>query len=204
VSGELDKAFWEDHYHGSGGHREGRPSPQLVSELADLTPGTALEAGCGEGANAVWLAEHGWQVTAVDISATALRRARAHADSLGVDVSGRISWVEADLTAAPPAAAGFDLVTAHYLHPVAPFAQMVRLLADAVAPTGTLLVVGHDPADAHSSAHAPAEVSFSAEELAAGLDASCWEVEVAETRTRDDATHDTTFHDAVLRAKRRS
>lgn len=79
-------------------------TPQLVTEAAGLTPGTALDVGCGEGGDAMWLAERGWQVTAVDISATALQRAATLAAQAGPDVSGRITWRQADLTSkAPPA-----------------------------------------------------------------------------------------------------
>jgi SAM-dependent methyltransferase len=203
VTGDFGQKDWEDHYRSHASHGSRRPSPQLVAEVADLAPGTALEAGCGEGANAAWLARGGWRVTAVDISATALRRAREYAESLAADVASRIDWVEADLTAAPPDGKSFDLVTAHYVHPAGPFDELIRRLADAVAPGGTLLVVGHDPADAHSSAHAPADVSFTAGDVAAGLDPARWEVEVAETREREGARHGIMLRDAVLRARMR-
>jgi len=100
----LDEAFWEDMYRSRSAAWSGSPNPQLVTEAAGLTPGTALDVGCGEGGDAVWLAERGWQVTAVDISATALQRAATHAAQAGPDVSGRITWRQADLTSkAPPA-----------------------------------------------------------------------------------------------------
>jgi SAM-dependent methyltransferase len=141
VTDDFGEEYWEDRYRRHAEHGSRRPSPQLVAEVADLPPGTALEAGCGEGANAVWLAGSGWRVTAVDISATALRRAREYAASVGAGVEGRIDWVVADLTVAPPVTQSFDLVTAHYVHPAGPFDELVRSLADAVAPGGTLLVV---------------------------------------------------------------
>jgi SAM-dependent methyltransferase len=202
VSGEFDKAYWEDRYDDPGTHRH-PPSPQLVAEVAGLPAGVALEAGCGEGANAVWLARRGWRVTAVDISANALRRARRHAELEADAAASRIEWVEADLTAEPPVAGAFDLVSAHYVHPAGPFADLFQALVGAVAPGGTLLVVGHDPADAHSAAHGPAGAALTAEELAAGLDPAGWDVEVAETRVRDGGSHSIPLHDAVLRATRR-
>jgi SAM-dependent methyltransferase len=202
VTDDFGEEYWEDRYRRHAEHGSRRPSPQLVAEVADLPPGTALEAGCGEGANAVWLARSGWRVTAVDISATALRRAREYAASVGAGVEGRIDWVVADLTVAPPVTQSFDLVTAHYVHPAGPFDELVRSLADAVAPGGTLLVVGHDPADPHSKAHASVGVSFTAEEVAAGLDPARWKVEVAESRSREDPGQGIVLRDAVLRAKR--
>jgi SAM-dependent methyltransferase len=201
VTGDFTAEYWEDRYRGHAAHGSRRPSPQLVAEVADLAPGTALEAGCGEGANAVWLARCRWQVTAVDISVTALRRARKYAESVGADVASRIDWVTADLTAAPLGTRSFDLVTAHYVHPAGPFSELVDSLAAAVAPGGTLLIVGHDPADAHSRAHAPIDATFTAEEVAAGLDSARWKVEVAETRAREGARPGTVMRDAVLRAR---
>jgi cyclopropane fatty-acyl-phospholipid synthase-like methyltransferase len=197
----FDERYWEDRYSGHHDH-ERRPSQQLVAETAHLGPGHALEAGCGEGANAVELASRGWRVTAVDISASALDHARAYAASVASEVAGRIEWVRADLTTDPLGPEAFDLVTAHYVHPVGPFSLFFRRLAAAVAPGGTLLVVGHDPSDAHSSAHAPADASFTAEGAAAELDGAEWEVEVAETRT-GETVEGVSMRDGVLRARRR-
>jgi SAM-dependent methyltransferase len=81
VSEEFGKAFWEDRYRGHTAVRHRQPNPQLVEEAGDLAPGTALDAGCGEGADAIWLASRGCQVTAVDIATNALRRAQEHATS---------------------------------------------------------------------------------------------------------------------------
>jgi SAM-dependent methyltransferase len=87
VSGEFGKAFWEERYRGHTAVSSRRPNPQLVAEAGDLAPGTALDAGCGEGADAIWLASRGWRVTAVDFATTALRRAREHAETLGADIT---------------------------------------------------------------------------------------------------------------------
>lgn len=206
MSEEFDKAYWEDRYRG---HVAGRrpPNPQLVAEAADLAPGPALDAGCGEGADAAWLAARGWRVTAVDIAATALRRAREHAETLGSEIGGRIDWVEADLTEWTPPAESFALVSAQYVHPAAPRATLLRRLADAVAPGGTLLVVGHHPSDRHSGSHGPAAGSqHTAEEVAACLDAGRWDIVVAEARLHtvtDPHGHEITMSDAVLRARKR-
>jgi SAM-dependent methyltransferase len=192
------REFYEDLYRTRVW--SGRPNPQLVAEVADLPPGTALDAGCGEGADAVWLAERGWRVTAVDFAAAALARGAEHAP--GVD------WVRADLTAWTPPAR-YDLVSAQFLH--LPGAQRVPVfarLADAVAPGGTLLLVGHDSSDTAAGAHRPPEpdLFFTADEVAAGLDPGEWDVVVAESRARK-TTHPEgramTVHDAVVRAVRR-
>ena len=137
------RQFWESFY----GEREqvwsGRPNPLLVREVEPLTPGTALDLGCAEGADAIWLAERGWRVTAVDISQTALGRAAAHAARVGV---AGIEWVRHDLTATFPDGE-FDLVSAQFFHsPVAGDGEREKILhraAEAVAPGGTLLVAGH-------------------------------------------------------------
>lgn len=149
-----------------------------MAEAPQFASGTALDAGCGEGGNAIWLAERGWRVTAVDISPTALRRARRHAESRGADVADRIDWVEADLTAWEPSRDHFDLVTAHYVHPAGSRQDLLHRLAAAVAPGGTLFVVEHDHADEHAPAHS------SVDQLAASLDPEGWKIEVADPRVR--------------------
>lgn len=117
---EFGKAFWEERYRSHTAACSRRPNPQLVTEAGDLAPGTALDAGCGEGADAIWLASRGWRVTAVDIATTALRRARERAETLGADVTSQIDWVQADLTSWTPTEEHFDLVSTHYVHPAAP------------------------------------------------------------------------------------
>ncbi len=185
MSEEFSKAFWEERYRTHTAVCRRRPNPQLVAEAGDLVPGTALDAGCGEGADAIWLASHGWRVTAVDFATTALRRAREHAETLDAAITSRIDWVPADLTSWTPTEEHFDLVSAHYVHPAAPREALCRRLAASVAPGGTLLIVGHHPSDPHTTAHASAaEVSFTAEEVASSLDPDRWDIAVAEARSR--------------------
>jgi SAM-dependent methyltransferase len=137
-------AFWENRY----GEREqiwsGRPNRALVDVVEPLgvTPGHALDLGSGEGADSIWLAEQGWQVTGIDISATAVSRAGVHASDRGV--ADRITWLQADLAEWMPTDE-YDLVSACFLHsPVAfPREEVLRRAAGAVAPGGYLLVVGH-------------------------------------------------------------
>ena len=132
--------FWEDLYGEREQRWSGRVNAPLAARAADLAPGRALDLGCGEGADALWLAERGWTVTAVDISRTALDRARAEAARRGVVVD----WRQQDLAAAVPTGP-YDLVSAHFLQsPVAlPREQVLRGAAAELAPGGLLLVVGH-------------------------------------------------------------
>ncbi|MDG9727721.1 class I SAM-dependent methyltransferase [Streptomyces sp. DH41] len=134
--------FWENRYRDTDRVWSGRPNDLLVREASDLAPGTALDLGCGEGADAVWLASRGWRVTGVDISGTALERAAGHAADAGV--GDRVSWERHELGRSFPEGS-FDLVSAHYLQsPVALDQQAVlRDAARAVADGGTLLLVLH-------------------------------------------------------------
>ena len=136
------RQFWEAQYQKRAKPWTGRPNAILGRFAAALTPGTALDLGCGEGNSAVWLAEQGWQVTGADISATALERAARHAEDAGV--SERTRFETHDLSQSFPAGQ-FELVYALYLEsPVNfPRAQVLRRAADAVAPGGLLLIVLH-------------------------------------------------------------
>jgi SAM-dependent methyltransferase len=161
----------------------GEPNAQLVAEVTSLTPGTALDVGCGEGADAVWLAQHGWDVTAIDISDIALDRARARADSAGVDVS----FEHADLVAAPPAPGAYDLVSAQFFHlPDPPRAQAYRGLGAAVRPGGHLMVVGHYPSE--HIGHDHPERLFTTGEIVE-LFADGWQVMTSEVRERTAMHH---------------
>jgi SAM-dependent methyltransferase len=109
--------YWDDFYAEKDAVWSGKPNDLLVRYAADLSPGTALDLGCGEGGDALWLADRGWQVTAVDVSEVALRRGAAHAADAGVE--SRITWQRHDLAESFPDGT-FDLVSAQFLHsPVA-------------------------------------------------------------------------------------
>ncbi|MFJ2175011.1 SAM-dependent methyltransferase [Streptomyces sp. NPDC087851] len=141
--GESHEEFWDGRYGVSERIWSGEPNTVLVRETTGLPPGRALDLGCGEGADAVWLAERGWHVTATDISRVALGRAARHAADAGV--ADRIDWQWHDLTATFPTG-GFDLVSAHFLHSPSeefPRERILRAAAASVAPGGTLLIVGH-------------------------------------------------------------
>jgi SAM-dependent methyltransferase len=207
---EMGADFWNERYSSAPAIWSGRPNPQLVAEAAALRPGRALDVGCGEGADAIWLAEHGWTVTAVDISTVALARAEAHARRAGDDVAGRITWQQADLTVWAPEPSSFDLVSAQFLHvPPTGREALDGALRAAVAPGGLLLIVGHHPLDLETGLRRPrrADLLFTAEEAVGSLDPTGWEVLAAETRPRvvaDEGGADVTAHDAVLLARRRS
>jgi SAM-dependent methyltransferase len=137
----MDAAEWDRRYAEQPWLWTAQPNVFLVEEVAALAPGRALDLACGEGRNAVWLAERGWDVTGVDFSTVALDRARRLADDRGVAVA----LVHADLDAYEPPRRAFDLVVALYLQ-VPPVLRRVALgrAVEAVAEGGTLLVVGHD------------------------------------------------------------
>jgi SAM-dependent methyltransferase len=134
--------FWEDRYRRRGPVWSGRPNPVLVDFVGSLRPSTALDLGCGEGGDAIWLARQGWRVTAVDISSTALDRAAADAATAGD--ADRIDFQQHDLALTFPSGA-FELVSAQYLHsPIEfPRVHVLQEAASAVTPGGLLLIVDH-------------------------------------------------------------
>ena len=201
----FGKDYWEQHWqdrNGGPGSMAGHPpNPHLARELGGLVPGTALDAGCGAGAEARWLAGQGWQVTAADISASALAQAAAGA---GAD---RVQWIEADLGVWSPVTA-YDLVTTHYAHPAMPQLDFYDRLAGWVAPGGTLLIVGHlhthGARDGAPGSRPPAEASATAAAVTALLDAAEWDVVTAEELHRTVGGRAVPLHDVVVRAARRS
>jgi 2-polyprenyl-3-methyl-5-hydroxy-6-metoxy-1,4-benzoquinol methylase len=206
---QFTQEFWDDRYRSAGQLWSGQPNPQLVAQTADLAPGEALDAGSGEGADAIWLARRGWTVTAVDISAVALERAAGHAASQGEEIAGRITWRRENLRSWDPGPQRFDLVSAQFMHlPGAEQESMYRRLAAAVRPGGTMLAVGHHPDDMHANVGRTgrADMFMSAEQMAAALDPGDWEIVVADAIGRSATDLDgqpVTVRDTVLRATRR-
>ncbi|MEU6829300.1 class I SAM-dependent methyltransferase [Nocardia beijingensis] len=200
--------YWEAFYQERERVWSGRPNFLLVREIEALAPGTALDLGCAEGADAIWLAERGWRVTAVDVSETALARARTNAARQ--ELSGEIDWQRHDLDHTFPAGQ-FDLVTAQYLHsPAAKDGERTRILrraAEAVAPGGLLLIVGHaqwpswvlePPADVHFPTTAEVRAGLA-------LDPAEWQVEAEEVVEREHAGPEGqpgTRKDNILRIRR--
>jgi len=136
--------FWDGFYTAHTRAEQGPVNRILVSEAEGLTPGTALDLGCAEGADAIWLAQRGWDVLGVDASQIAVERARAHADRQGVRQRARFAQCDLGRDFPP---GSFDLVSAQFLHsPVAAPGERERILrraTEAVAPGGHLLVVSH-------------------------------------------------------------
>lgn len=196
----MDAQSWDEMYRDRDQVFSGNPNPVLVTEVSGVPPGRALDVGCGEGADARWLARRGWQVTGVDISQTALNRAAA----TGADVADHITWRQADLMTTAPGEA-FDLVSIQYF-PVrrSPDHAALRGLLAAVAPNGILLFVTHDVADVTARAGFNPGDYYQPNDIAGLLDDN-WTIHVNETRPRTGppppGTHHT--HDSVLRAQRR-
>ncbi|NIA24014.1 MAG: methyltransferase domain-containing protein [Gammaproteobacteria bacterium] len=137
----MSREIWNARYAERELIWSAEPNELLVTRTERLAPGRALDIGAGEGRNALWLAERGWQVTAVDFSDVAIAKGREAAHHRGVEVE----WIIADLQTYVPTERSFDLVIEFYIHIPEPWRpQIWRRAADAVAEGGTLLIVGHD------------------------------------------------------------
>ena len=192
----FDRAYWEDRYAAPGLTWSGAPNAVLLTEAADLTPGRALDIGSGEGGDALWLAKNGWRVTGVDIADNALAKARASTEAADPRAAELITWEQHDLTAWAPEPRSFDLVTSHFMHLPGPAREtLFRALAAAIAPGGTLLIVGHD-VSAHHAHHD--DLMFGVDDVLAAIDSEGLTVEVAESRERVDVA----MRDIVVRAIR--
>ncbi len=135
---------WDERYSGEEKIWGGAPNAQLVAEASRLAPGRALDVGCGEGGDVIWLARHGWRVTGADFSTNGLARAAQHATQAGV--ADQVDWWRVDARHFAAQGRAFDLVTTHFLHPPEDgMLDVTRRLAAAVAPDGYLLIVGHAP-----------------------------------------------------------
>ncbi len=198
----MSEEFWDAHYRARASVWAGRPNAVLVDVVESLPPGSALDLGCSEGADAVWLAARGWRVTAADVSPTALARASAHAADAGVEVD----FQHHDLARTFPEGT-FDLVSAQYLQsPVEfPRADVLRKAAAAVAPGGLLLVVEHGSA-APWSWDQDAVFPTPEEALAEiGLDPTSWRTERLGAPTREATGPDgrtATVADIVIAIRR--
>jgi SAM-dependent methyltransferase len=205
----FTREFWDERYGSTDRVWSGNANPQLVATVTDLAPATALDVGSGEGADAIWLASRGWRVTGIDVSGVALGRAAERAAEAGAEIAGRITWQQADVLSWDPAPRQFDLVSAQFMQLPGPALESLhRRLAAAVRPGGTLLIVGHHPADLETSAgrpHLPG-LMFTAEQVAAVLDPDDWQIVTAaapERQTVDPDGGSITIRDAVLHAVRR-
>ena len=200
----MSSAEWNRRYAGSELVWTATPNRFLVAEAGELPPGRALDLACGEGRNAVWLAEQGWQATGVDFSDVALGKARRLAAGRGVEVE----WVHADLLEFGPPRRAFDLVVSLYLQvPQPERSAILARAADAVAPGGTLLVIAHDSSNLDGGHGGPRDPSvlYTADDVAADVAETGLEVERAEVVRRPVETADgeRVALDALFRARRR-
>jgi SAM-dependent methyltransferase len=182
MSTHETKEHWEKHYGERDRIWSGRVNVQFADVVAELPPGRALDLGCGEGADSVWLAERGWDVVAVDISETALGRAKEAAGTRGV--TDRIEFVQLDLSEDFPSGT-FDLISSQFLHSTV-YLDRSKVLANAAAalrPKGLLVIVDHGSAPPWASKLDHHHEFPSAEEVLAGMDLSDDEFE----RLRVDA-----------------
>ena len=197
--------FWDERYRSRPALWSGEANPVVVAETTGLPVGRALDVGCGEGGDALWLARQGWSVDGVDVSGVALARAGAHARDLGVE--DRTNWWQRDILIWAPESAAYDLVSLPFVHLQSVLRPRVYgAMAGGVKPGGSFLVVAHGPEDLETTMPRPPEpdLFFTAQEIA-DLLGDDWEVVTCEQRPRpgtDPDGRDVLLHDTVLRAVR--
>ena len=215
----FDKDYWDQIWTGerAGSMGTSDANPHLIQEVGGLPPGSAIDAGCGAGAEAIWLATQGWTVTAADVAEAALELAEQRAAAAGV--AGQVQWVQADLSTWEPDGQ-YDLVTTHYAHPEMPQLEFYDRIASWVAPQGTLLIVGHLRPQGHDHDHRstqsdghgdeqtqpPSAATATADAITALLDPGVWAIATAKESHRTlpgPGGRPTTVHDVVVRASRR-
>jgi SAM-dependent methyltransferase len=191
--------LWDERHASGDPIESSNADPTLIEEVGVMTPGVALDVGAGDGRNAIWLAEHGWRVMAVDFSTVALDRGRTTAATAGVEVE----WRLADLLEWAPPVGTFDLVCLFFIHLPSDERQLVYArAAAAVARGGTLLVVGHDRSNLTDGVGGPRDpgVLFTPDEIVSDLPAG-FVVERAVTVRRATSAALSPL-DAVVRATR--
>ena len=195
----FSEGFWDERYGADDRVWSGNPNPQLVDRVNGLQPGRALEVGSGEGADAIWLARGGWEVTAFDVSQVALDKAAVHAGHEGV--GDRITWRQVDLSSWTGEPGAYDLVSAQFMYLDQPaLTTLYRQLGAAVAPGGTLLLVGHHPMDPRHGSHDFPDVRWTPEDAASWLEPDDWSsIDLATIRREG---HLGTMHDGIVQATR--
>ena len=199
----MGRQAWDERYRGEELLWRAEPNQFVVAEVERLRPGTALDLGCGEGRNAVWLATRGWRVTGVDFSAVGLAKARALAERSRAEVD----WVEADLLDYEPPIGTIDLVLVAYLHLPADERRIVLgRAAAALADGGVLLVIGHDVSNLTMGHGGPKDASilFTPDDIRADLDGLRIERAERVQRLVHDAEGEHEAIDALVRADRSS
>lgn len=202
---DFDQDYWETHWDDATHRDDRRPAnPYVQRETAHLSPGTALDAGCGAGTEALWLAEHGWQVTGADISATALATARSRAHDAGLE--SQVEWEQTDLARWEPGR-HWDLVVTNYAHADIGQLEFYERLATWVAPGGTLLIVGHLHGHAHDGDDGegfPEETTTTVEAIEERFSAAEWRIDASyeHARTVQRGGKAVELHDVIVRASR--
>lgn len=198
----MDAAAWDDRYRDSELVWSAGPNMFVEQHCRELPPGSSIDLAAGEGRNAIWLAERGWDSTAVDYSSIAIDKARQIAERRGVSITAAV----ADLTTYGPTPGGYDLVVIAYLQLVDDeLTPILRRAADAVAPGGKLVVVSHDLSNlesGHGGPQHPAVLATPDQVVAAvGGDLTIEVAEVAERHVQTDEGERVAL-DTVLVARR--
>jgi SAM-dependent methyltransferase len=192
------RARWDERHAAQEPIESSEPDPTLLDEIGALAPGRAIDLGAGDGRNAIWLARRGWAVTAVDFSQVALGRGRALAAAAGVHVE----WELADLLEWSPGDRQFDLVTLFFIHlPPHERRAVYARAAAAVAPGGTLLIVGHDRTNIADGVGGPQDPDLLITPSEVAADLTGFRVDRAETVRRGDSAGRRPI-DAIVRAVR--
>jgi SAM-dependent methyltransferase len=194
----MDASGWDERYRAAGLVWGAPPNRWVAEELTDAAPGRAVDLACGEGRNAIWLAAQGWQVTAVDFSPVAIRKARE------LDTRQLVTWVEGDATTYQ-ASVAIDLALLCYLQLAAPERRLaVRAAASALAPGGVLLVIAHDSRNLIDGTGGPqyADVLYTAADVAGDLDGTGLTIERAGEVLRPVEGADRPAIDALLKGRR--
>lgn len=203
MSRGFSAEFWDQTWrggHGGSAMKAMPPHPRVLSETADLKPGTALDVGCGAGTEALALAQAGWEATGVDISEQALEHAAQRAQAAGLDQ--QVRWQVADAVTWEPEQR-YDLVLSCYAHAPMPQEEFYERLSDWVAPGGHLVLIGHR----HHHDDRPEEASTTADRAAARFSPEVWETVTAEEHIRTLQKPDGTsvpLHDVIVHLRRRS
>lgn len=200
---QFDKTYWEDHWAPArDGHSRDLPvNPYVPAETLHLPRGTVLDAGCGMGTEALWLAEQGWQVTAADIAAPALATAAARAAAAGLDA--QIEWVEADLSRWEPERS-WDLVVTSYAHADNGQLAFYRRIASWVASGGSIVVVGHLHGRGHQGHEHPEDATATLTAVTDLFTGPDWRIQASyeNTRTVGHGDQSTQLRDVIVRARR--
>jgi SAM-dependent methyltransferase len=201
----MDPAAWDARYSGTERVWSAEPSRFVVETFSALPAGSALDVATGEGRHAIWFALRGWTVTAVDFSAEAIRKARELQAAHAPETVGRVEWVLADVVAVHPRPRAYDAVAVAYLQlPASQRRRALRGAAEALAPGGTLLVVGHDSSNLAEGVGGPQDpaVLFTADDVVQDLALPGLHILRAERVSRPVGDDGAAALDAVVVARR--